>query len=172
MLVRKKVLKISKKLINHLSHISSNISLSSHTTFSLIFTSHLSFFFFSKIDHHSFPLFMRAIEHINHHENMIRIAAQTILLTIYQVEDERVRNMILGENIKIRVFHQIISLLHSYYSSILSQVTLDISNNKNNNKNEENCECIVSVSRLFTPFGDLEDLLLFLQDIFNLNILV
>jgi len=115
---------------------------------------------------------MRAIEHINHHENMIRIAAQTILLTIYQVEDERVRNMILGENIKIRVFHQIISLLHSYYSSILSQVTLDISNNKNNNKNEENCECIVSVSRLFTPFGDLEDLLLFLQDIFNLNILV
>jgi len=80
----------------------------------------IQFFFIEKT--RTMPILARAIELLRYREGMVRIAAQTTILNIYRVKDERARSIFLQDE----VMHGLFSQIGPIYSIFLTQQILNI----------------------------------------------
>ena len=128
--------------------------------------------FFFREEDTSIPLLNRAIELLRYREGMVRIAAQTSILNIYRVHDERARAISLQDDVMHSLFSQIVIILEVHYSSAV-MCCLEYSANLHHPSSKDKTES-KACKRVEDQLGDiltsLEDWLFYLQDIFGLNI--
>ena len=128
--------------------------------------------FFFREEDTSIPLLNRAIELLRYREGMVRIAAQTSILNIYRVKDERARAISLQEHVMHSLFSQIVIILEVHYSSAV-MCCLEYSANLNHPSSKDKTEskgCKRVEDQLSDILTSLEDWLFYLQDIIGLKI--
>lgn len=122
----------------------------------------------------AFPLLSRAIDMLHFSEPMVRIAAQTTILNILQVCDDRAREYALQDEILREFLMKVIFICSRYFDLIVKSCTeyastfdliesqgITMALQQNTNRCENHLDDTVS---------SLEDWIYFLQDLFGLKI--
>ena len=139
----------------------------------------VQFFFIEETG--GFPLLTRAIEVMYLNDNMVRIASQTTILNIFKVQDFRSRAYALQEEVMFTFFTVITSLMRSQYASLLTLCKQYTSAAVGLNGTGSGAEGDVDADQgklqsIENQMTDLlvnsEDWLYYLQDIFDLKIMV
>ena len=112
--------------------------------------SSVQFFFNARF--HNFPLYGVATSLYNHPESMVKTAARTITLTIYQICDEKMLNCLL-------------SLPHATYFPNLSSQLMKLWKRIDKSLLQD-----LNFDDLRDEIEDINDLLMYIQDIFRSNI--
>jgi hypothetical protein len=99
-----------------------------------------------------FPLYGTAVKLYNHQEPMVRTAARTITLTVYSIRNQEITNAVL-------------SLPHASYFPHMACELRD-----RWMKIDQNIITDLDVEDLKDDLEDVSDMLMYIQDIFNLNI--
>lgn len=123
----------------------------------------VQFFFIEETG--AFPLLTKAIHLLESEDPMIRISAQTAILNVYKVDDERSRAYALQNEVMSDLFKAIINIMNNQFLSLKRLYTSYLSVD-NLTKNE--------IDKLEQNFTDqsiiIEDWLYYLQDILGLKI--
>lgn len=121
----------------------------------------VQFFFIEETG--AFPLLTKSIELLGINDPMIRISAQTSILNVYNVKEERARSYALQEDVLLALFQGIDALMKDQLKSLHSL-----------GKSYVKASDADSISKLEQATEDatigIEDWLYYLQDLFDLNI--
>lgn len=125
----------------------------------------VQFFFIEETG--AFPLLTKAVELLRFNDPMIRISAQTAILNVYQVKDERARAYALQEEVLHVLFSAMIQLMKRQLDALQS-----LSESYLANEATESSELLKLEQSYDDIIITIEDWLYYVQDMFDLNILV
>lgn len=121
----------------------------------------VQFFFIEETG--AFPLLTKSIELVGINDPMIRISAQTAILNVYNVRDDRARSYALQEDVLLALFQAIDALMKDQLRSLQNLGRTYVKQSDPD-----------SISKLEQATEDatigIEDWLYYLQDLFDLNI--
>lgn len=132
----------------------------------------IQFFFIEEND--KFPLLSRAIEYLDSKEQMVRIAAQSIVLNVYKVNDVKAQSYSLKDDILLYLCSKITLVMQIGYASIGKLATeyarvynsqVSLSSSSSYRKSVLKVEKSISEN-----FVVIEDWLLYIADILSLKI--
>lgn len=131
----------------------------------------VQFFFIEETG--TFPLLSRAIDLLNSNENMARIAAQTTILNILKVKDARARSYALQDELMVKLFTVVMSLMEKQYQGVLDACREHVMmlHHARHGQGEESAVWALLERRLPEMLTAVEDWLYYIQDIFELKIM-
>jgi hypothetical protein len=131
----------------------------------------VQFFFIEETG--AFPLLTKAIELLHLNEPMVKIASQTTILNVYRVNESKSRSYALQDEVMLKLFNQIVSLMESQYSSVFSicrGIWIKNISQSNNIDEIDEKEIIRDETQLSDILISMEDWLYYLDDLVGLHI--
>lgn len=131
----------------------------------------VQFFFIEETG--AFPILTRAIDLLLDEDHMVRIAAQTTILNVFRVTDLRARRYALQDEVLHRFFSDLITLMKLQYTSIVALCLEQIKEFEEvrGDPVQEGRVIVRLEARLSDVFISSEDLMYYLQDLFELKIM-
>eukprot|EP00916_Digyalum_oweni_P014417 GHVL01023655.1.p1 GENE.GHVL01023655.1~~GHVL01023655.1.p1 ORF type:complete len:820 (-),score=90.91 GHVL01023655.1:1565-4024(-) len=102
----------------------------------------------------NFPLYTEAIKFFAHHEMMVRTTVRTLTLSIYRVSDPVMRSLLMEDHLTKQHFYEVAAMLEGLTHRLEAASA---------------CSKIYDMNSLRDLMDELEEYLLYLQDIFSID---